>query len=181
MKRVIAIALLVAAAASAQPSPTPKAHTAAAIPTYKELKYPALKPIKIPDVATFTLPNGIKLYLLENHELPLVRGSALVRTGNLFDPADRDGARRHNRHGDAQRRHAGQDRRSTRRAVGEYRGVSGSLHRRELRTSVVLLLKGEHRRSPRHLSRRSDGPGFPARQARSGQDGNTRWYLAAQR
>jgi zinc protease len=89
MTRVVAIALLVAAAAAAQPAP--KAHTAAVIPTYKELKYPVLKPIKIPDVATFTLPNGIKLYLLENHELPVVRGSALVRTGNLFDPADRVG------------------------------------------------------------------------------------------
>jgi zinc protease len=92
MRRVITIALLVAAAAAAQPAPGPKVRTAAAvIPTYKELKYPALKPIKIPDVATFTLPNGIKLYLLENHELPVVRGSALVRTGNLFDPADRVG------------------------------------------------------------------------------------------
>ena len=90
MTHVIVIALLLAAAASAQPAPTPRT-AAAAIPTYKELKYPVLKPIKIPDVATFTLPNGIKLYLLENHELPLVRGSALVRTGNLFDPADRVG------------------------------------------------------------------------------------------
>jgi zinc protease len=89
MKRVIAMALLVAATAAAQPAP--KAHTAAVIPTYKELKYPALKPVKIPDVPTFTLPNGIKLYLLENHELPLVRGSALVRTGNLFDPPDKIG------------------------------------------------------------------------------------------
>jgi len=90
MKRVIALALLVAATGAAQPAP--KARTAAAvIPTYKELKYPTLKPIKIPDVATFTLPNGIRLYLLENHELPVVRGSALVRTGNLFDPADRVG------------------------------------------------------------------------------------------
>ena len=90
MKRVIALALLVAATAAAQT--VPQARTAAAvIPTYKELKYPTLKPIKIPDVATFTLPNGIRLYLLENHELPVVRGSALVRTGNLFDPADRVG------------------------------------------------------------------------------------------
>jgi len=92
MTRLIAIALLMAAAAAAQTAPTPKARSAAAfIPAYKELKYPALKPIKIPDVATFTLPNGIRLYLLENHELPVVRGSALVRTGNLFDPADRVG------------------------------------------------------------------------------------------
>jgi len=92
MNRNIAIALLVAATAAAQPAPAPKSlTTAAVIPTYKELKYPELKPIKIPDVATFTLSNGIKLYLLENHELPVIRGSALVRTGNLFDPPDRVG------------------------------------------------------------------------------------------
>ena len=90
MKSLIAIALLAAGTAAAQPAAAPKA-AAAVIPSYKELKYPALRPIKIPDVDTFTLPNGMKVYLLENHELPLVRGSALVRTGNLFDPADKVG------------------------------------------------------------------------------------------
>jgi zinc protease len=59
--------------------------------SYKDLKYPPLRQVKIPDVPTSTLPNGIKLYLLENHELPLVGGFALVRTGNLFDPADKVG------------------------------------------------------------------------------------------
>ena len=90
MKRNITIALLLAATAAAQPASKSRA-AAGVIPTYKELKYPELRPIKIPDVATFTLPNGIKLYLLENHELPVIRGSALVRTGNLFDPPDRVG------------------------------------------------------------------------------------------
>jgi len=42
-------------------------------------------------VQEVTLPNGMKLYLLEDHELPVVRGLALVRTGNLFDPADKVG------------------------------------------------------------------------------------------
>ena len=55
------------------------------------LKYPPLKEIKIPEVATATLANGIRLYLVENHELPLVSGFALVRTGNLFDPPDKIG------------------------------------------------------------------------------------------
>jgi len=90
MKRIIAIALLAAGTIAAQPAATPKP-AAAVIPSYKELKYPALKPIKIPDVTTFTLSNGMRVYLLENHELPLVRGSALVRTGNLFDPPDKVG------------------------------------------------------------------------------------------
>ena len=90
MTRIAIVALLVACAAGAQTKSDTKA-PAAAIPSYKELKYPPLKAVKIPGVATFTLPNGMKLYLLENHELPLVRGSALVRTGNLFDPADKVG------------------------------------------------------------------------------------------
>ena len=90
MRSAPIVALLLACMASAQTKNESKA-PAAAISSYKELKYPALKAIQIPDVATFTLPNGMKLYLLENHELPLVRGSALVRTGNLFDPADKVG------------------------------------------------------------------------------------------
>ncbi len=62
-----------------------------ATPSYKDLQYPPLKPVKIPEVATATLSNGMKVYLLENHELPLVSGFALVRTGNLFDPPDKVG------------------------------------------------------------------------------------------
>jgi len=88
MKSFLALVLILAAPAGAQTAAPAKT---SAFPSYKELKYPPLKPIKIPDVATFTLPNGIKLYLLENHELPLVRGFALVRTGNLFDPRDKVG------------------------------------------------------------------------------------------
>src|SRR4026209_566026 len=88
MRSVLALALIVSAPAGAQTAAPAKTSS---IPSYKELKYPPLKPIKIPDVATFTLPNGMKLYLLENHELPLVRGFALVRTGNLFDPRGKVG------------------------------------------------------------------------------------------
>ena len=60
-------------------------------PIYRELQFPPLKRIPIPKVNTYTLPNGIKLYLLEDHELPTVRGTVRVRTGNLFDPQDRVG------------------------------------------------------------------------------------------
>jgi zinc protease len=67
------------------------AQTAAIPPSWKVLKYPPLKDIQIPKVEESTLPNGLKIYLLENHELPLIRGLALVRTGNLFDPADKVG------------------------------------------------------------------------------------------
>jgi zinc protease len=55
------------------------------------LKFPPLGPVHIPKVETYTMRNGIRVYLLENHELPLVNGIALVRTGGLFDPPDKIG------------------------------------------------------------------------------------------
>ncbi len=61
------------------------------IPSYKQLVYPPLKQVKIPEPTTFTLANGMRVFLLEDHELPLINGLALVRTGNLFDPPDKKG------------------------------------------------------------------------------------------
>jgi zinc protease len=61
------------------------------LPSYKELKYPPLPPLQVPKPVEFTLSNGIKVFLLEDHELPLVSGGVLIRTGNLFDPADKHG------------------------------------------------------------------------------------------
>ena len=58
---------------------------------WKSIQFPKLRDIQTPKVEETTLPNGMKVYLLENHELPTVRGTALVRTGNLFDPKDKVG------------------------------------------------------------------------------------------
>jgi zinc protease len=62
-----------------------------AVPSYKDLKYPPLPQVKIPEPATFTLSNGMRVFLLEDHELPLVHGLAMIHTGNLFDPPDKKG------------------------------------------------------------------------------------------
>jgi len=59
--------------------------------SWKALKFPPLREIRIPKIDEVTLSNGMKVYLLENHELPVIRGLALIRTGNLFDPADKVG------------------------------------------------------------------------------------------
>jgi zinc protease len=82
--------------AGAKPAPAvAPARTSAAPrpagPSYKDLKYPPLRPISIPKVDSATLANGLRVYLLEDHELPLVNGTALVRTGTLFDPPDKAG------------------------------------------------------------------------------------------
>ena len=81
------------------PAPSPKAPAKGQItatvdttvPSYKSLKFGTPPAVKVPEVPMYTLPNGMKVYLLENHELPLVSGFALVRTGNLFDPKDKIG------------------------------------------------------------------------------------------
>ena len=87
MRLRLLVVLVVAAAAFAQT----EVRRAVVLPSYKDLKYPPLPPIKIPEPVEFTLSNGMKVFLLEDHELPLVTGSALIRTGNLFDPANKKG------------------------------------------------------------------------------------------
>jgi zinc protease len=77
---------------TARPRPaTAPAPAPASAASPRDLKYPPLRPIEAPPVATFTLPNGMKLFLLEDHELPAISGMARVRTGNLFDPAGKVG------------------------------------------------------------------------------------------
>ncbi|MBK7048225.1 MAG: insulinase family protein [bacterium] len=44
-----------------------------------------------PAVQTATLPNGLKLYLVEKHELPLVEARLVVNAGWADDPLDRQG------------------------------------------------------------------------------------------
>ncbi len=61
------------------------------VPSYQQLTYPPLKQVKIPEPASFTLKNGMHVLLLEDHELPVISGLALIRTGNLFDPPDKRG------------------------------------------------------------------------------------------
>ena len=59
--------------------------------SYRDLKFPPLAQVKVPEPVRMTLSNGMRVFLLEDHELPLVSGFALVRTGNLFDPSDKRG------------------------------------------------------------------------------------------
>jgi len=58
---------------------------------YNELTYPELNKIKKPDITTFTLDNGIKFYLVEDHELPLINMDVVVRTGSVLEPDDEVG------------------------------------------------------------------------------------------
>jgi zinc protease len=58
---------------------------------YKKIKYSKLGDIEIPDVQRVTLANGMELFLVEDHELPLINMSAMIRTGSIYEPADKIG------------------------------------------------------------------------------------------
>ena len=58
---------------------------------YKDLTYPTLRDIEIPQIERVTLANGMQLFLLEDHELPLINMSAWIRAGSIYEPADKVG------------------------------------------------------------------------------------------
>jgi zinc protease len=86
MKSII-VSSLIAAACFAQSKPA----STGPVPVYKTLKYPPLKQVQLPKIEQFTLPNGMKVMILENHELPLASGSIRIRTGSLLEPAEKAG------------------------------------------------------------------------------------------
>jgi len=59
--------------------------------SYKSLKYPPLHQIKVPEPVRFELPNGIVVYLVEDHELPKITLHATVRVGSRWEPAAKAG------------------------------------------------------------------------------------------
>lgn len=74
--------------------PAPKAAVAIApaVPnSYKDLKYPPIHNIKVPDVTRYELANGMKVLLVEDHELPTVAFSARIRVGNRWEPEGKTG------------------------------------------------------------------------------------------
>jgi zinc protease len=58
---------------------------------WKEVQSPELKAYQPPVAERFVLPNGMVVFLLEDHELPLIDLSMLLRFGEIHEPADRTG------------------------------------------------------------------------------------------
>ncbi|MHC4356764.1 MAG: M16 family metallopeptidase [Planctomycetota bacterium] len=58
---------------------------------YRSLKYAKLGDIEVPEGEQITLANGMRLFLLEDHELPLVNLSVRIRTGSVYEPAEKIG------------------------------------------------------------------------------------------
>ena len=54
-------------------------------------KLPDPKPLQLPQVQHFELSNGLKVILMEKHEVPLVQLNVVVKTGTINDPRDKTG------------------------------------------------------------------------------------------
>lgn len=58
---------------------------------YSELEFPPLEEVQMPEYERYELDNGMVVYLLEDRELPLVSGQAIIRTGSRLEPPDKVG------------------------------------------------------------------------------------------
>ena len=58
---------------------------------YKDLTFPPLRDITVPQVDRSALGNGLMLYLIEDHSLPKVQGVAFIKTGSRFESSDKVG------------------------------------------------------------------------------------------
>jgi zinc protease len=72
------------------PKPAPTASVG--IPTnWKQIAIPQLPPFKPQQPKRVVFANGMIVYLTENHELPLISGSAMIRGGSDSEPAEKTG------------------------------------------------------------------------------------------
>ena len=58
---------------------------------YTELEFPSLPEVSYPEYVRYQLDNGMVVYLVEDRDLPLINGSAVIRTGTRFEPTDKVG------------------------------------------------------------------------------------------
>jgi len=84
------VALLIAALCTLPGAPL-SSPAWAQVKSPDQIEYPPLPPIEIPTPRRVVLDNGMVVMLLEDHELPLVHATALVKTGERYEPADKIG------------------------------------------------------------------------------------------
>ncbi|MBE9221405.1 insulinase family protein [Cyanobacterium stanieri LEGE 03274] len=58
---------------------------------YSDLAYPPLGEVELPKYDRLSLDNGMVIYLMEDHRLPLITGNAVLKTGDKFEPTDKIG------------------------------------------------------------------------------------------
>ena len=58
---------------------------------YTELEFEPPPEIELPEYERYELDNGMVVYLLEDRDLPLISGAALIKTGSRYEPANQVG------------------------------------------------------------------------------------------
>lgn len=85
--RTAALALAVLAT----PLMTPWVAAQAVVSDWKKIAKPPLPPFKAEVPLRIALPNGMVIFIQEDKDLPLIRGTAIIRGGSREDPADKAG------------------------------------------------------------------------------------------
>jgi zinc protease len=57
----------------------------------KPPQLPAPKALTVPPIQQFNLSNGLKVVLMEKHEVPLIQLNVIIKVGSVNDPADKIG------------------------------------------------------------------------------------------
>ncbi|MDH7560249.1 MAG: insulinase family protein [bacterium] len=57
----------------------------------EQFVHPPLRQITLPPVESVTLKNGMKVFLVEDHDYPTIDLRAMIRTGSVYEPADKVG------------------------------------------------------------------------------------------
>ena len=87
-----AVPSLAFAQAATTEKPAPAAHTATApAQPWKKIPIPPLHAFKPQQPKRIALSNGLVIFLQEDHELPFINGSILIRGGSREEPADKVG------------------------------------------------------------------------------------------
>src|SRR5262245_44396236 len=66
----------------------------AQVKKYTDIKTPPLPGFDVPQPVTFTLPDGLRVFLMEDHEIPVITVRTLIRTGAFYEPQDKIGLAR---------------------------------------------------------------------------------------
>ncbi|MCX7797082.1 MAG: insulinase family protein [Melioribacter sp.] len=57
----------------------------------KPPQLPPPKPLTLPKIEKFELSNGLKIFLMEKHNVPLIQLNLIIRTGSVYDPPGKEG------------------------------------------------------------------------------------------
>ena len=63
----------------------------AQVKNYHDIKYPEARAPHIVKPYEFKLKNGLTVLLMEDHELPVVKGKIMFHTGSVADPKGKEG------------------------------------------------------------------------------------------